>query len=121
MAVLSRGGKEAVTRYRTLAVYAEGTISLLECRLLTGRTHQIRVHLTHAGHPLLGDPLYGSGMPRAARRLPQEIRNAIAGLERQALHAQMLGFLHPKSGRSLFFEAPLPADMRNLTNILELV
>lgn len=121
MAVLRRGGKEAVTRYRTLAVYGEGTISLLECRLLTGRTHQIRVHLTHAGHPLLGDPLYGSGIPRTGRRLREEVRDAIKSLGRQALHARTLGFLHPRGTEKLHFEADLPADLRNLTTLLELL
>lgn len=121
MAVLSRGGKEAVTRYRTLAVYGEGTISLLECRLLTGRTHQIRVHLTHAGHPLLGDPLYGRGIPRSGRQLPEAILEVIKTLGRQALHAQTLGFLHPQDGSKLRFETTLPTDLRNLTRLLELL
>jgi len=121
MAVLSRGGKEAVTRYRTLAVYGEGTISLLECRLLTGRTHQIRVHLTHVGHPLVGDPLYGRGIPRSGRQLPEDLRNAIKNLGRQALHARSLGFEHPQDGRRLEFETPLPPDLRNLTRLLELL
>src|SRR5690625_1207400 len=121
MAVLSRGGKEAVTRYRTLAVYGEGTISLLECRLLTGRTHQIRVHLTHVGHPLVGDPLYGRGIPRSGRPLPEDLRNAIKNLGRQALHARSLGFEHPQDGRRLEFETPLPPDLWNLTRLLELL
>lgn len=121
MAVLGRGGKPAVTRYETLASYAEGTVSLLRCRLLTGRTHQIRVHLTEAGHPLLGDPLYGGGAPRLARRLQPEARAGIEALDHQALHATSLGFVHPGSGESLQFDAELPPDLGNLISVLELI
>jgi len=121
MAVLQRGGKEALTSYRVLASYGEGTISLLECRLHTGRTHQIRVHLSHKGHPLLGDRLYGRGIPRKGRRLPDEVRNAIDALGRQALHARSLGFRHPQTGENLQFKASLPLDLRNLTRLLELL
>ncbi|MDF2096357.1 RluA family pseudouridine synthase [Aquibaculum arenosum] len=121
MAVLRRGGKTAITRYRTIARYAGGTISRLECRLLTGRTHQIRVHLTDAGHSLLGDPVYGGSVQRRMKDLPVELRDAIAELGRQALHARTLGFSHPVSGERLSFQSDLPPDLRNLTTLLELV
>ncbi len=100
MAVVSRG-KPAVTHYRVLERYADATY--VECRLETGRTHQIRVHLASIGHPLVGDPVYGK-------------RNAKPALafDRQALHARRLGLLHPTSHQPLSWEAPLPQDMREL-------
>jgi 23S rRNA pseudouridine1911/1915/1917 synthase len=86
--------------------------ALVECRLATGRTHQIRVHLTSIGHPLIGDQTYGSGrrsgLPEAARVFP-----------RQALHANLIGFNHPLSGGYLEFSSPLPADMAALIAALE--
>ena len=113
MAVLRSGGRRALTRYATEAAYGPAQRPLaarVQCRLETGRTHQIRVHLAHRGAPCLGDPLYGSGQPAAA------VREAIAGsgLARQALHAAILGFVHPVTGERLRFETPLPADMRAL-------
>lgn len=109
----ARGGREAVTRYRVSAVYG-GEICRLLCRLETGRTHQIRAHLAHIGHPLLGDALYGSGFRTRARRLPSPARETAAGLERQALHAWRLGFRHPADGREMRFEADMPEDLRRL-------
>lgn len=99
-------GKHAVTLYRTLE--ALDGAALVECRLETGRTHQVRVHLAHIGHPLLGDPVYG--------RTPAALKPVLArlGFARQALHAASLGFVHPVTGEPLLFEAPLPADMREL-------
>ena len=119
MAVLQRGGKEAITLYRTLKDYGEGTISLLECRLLTGRTHQIRVHLTDRGHPLLGDRLYGRGIPKRGRELPARVLGVIEALRGQALQAKSLAFRHPQTGARLQFEAPLPTELENLTGTLE--
>lgn len=113
MAVLRRGGRAAVTHYRTRAVLADGAASLLECRLETGRTHQIRVHLSEAGHPLVGDPLYGRRRPAVAG-LPAEARAAVEAFPRQALHAATLAFTHPTTGARLAFESPLPADLRDL-------
>jgi 23S rRNA pseudouridine1911/1915/1917 synthase len=111
MGIVTGGGKEAVTHYhvqRALGLRA----SLIECRLATGRTHQIRVHLTHIGHPLIGDQTYGriraSGLPEAARHFP-----------RQALHAYLIGFNHPVSDEYLEFSSPLPADMVALIAALE--
>jgi 23S rRNA pseudouridine1911/1915/1917 synthase len=85
--------------------------SLAECRLETGRTHQIRVHMAHAGHPLLCDALYGGTRRRG---LDEGVRAALALCPRQALHAVALAFVHPVSGAELAFESPLPADMQAL-------
>jgi 23S rRNA pseudouridine1911/1915/1917 synthase len=109
MAVVAASrGKSAVTRYRTERAFG-GHAALLECRLLTGRTHQIRVHLAHVGHPLIGDPVYG-GRTRA---------RAVATFVRQALHARHLGFAHPATGEHLAFDSPLPDDMAALIGTLE--
>ncbi|MEX0922795.1 MAG: RluA family pseudouridine synthase [Rhodovibrionaceae bacterium] len=119
MAVLGHGGREAATAYRSLAAYADGLVSRVECRLRTGRTHQIRVHMSHLGHPLLGDPLYGRKAPAALERLPQAAQQTIAGLGRQALHARTLGFQHPANGEILNFSSPLPPDLSRLIDNLE--
>jgi len=119
MAVLARGGRPATTRYKVRRRLAGGAVALLECRLLTGRTHQIRVHLSHAGHPLLGDPLYGRAPAGCLRRLPEPAQAALRGLGRQALHARTLGFRHPTRGEPLRFESELPRDLKDLTNLLE--
>ena len=113
MAVLRSGGREAVTHYRVEAVYGPPDRPLaarVACRLETGRTHQIRVHMASKGSPCLGDPVYGAGQPAAVVR--EQI--AAAGLERQALHAALLGFVHPITGEALRFETPLPPDMAAL-------
>jgi 23S rRNA pseudouridine1911/1915/1917 synthase len=111
MAVVT-GGKPAVTRASVDEPFA-GQAALLTCRLETGRTHQIRVHLAHIGHPLIGDPVYG-GRRRPGAPLSEAARAAIDGFPRQALHAATLGFVHPVGGARLFFESPLPADMAGL-------
>jgi 23S rRNA pseudouridine1911/1915/1917 synthase len=109
-------GREAVTHYQTEARYgAEGwDITRLVCALETGRTHQIRVHMAHLGHPLVADPLYGSGYATKANRLPEELKAIVQGLGRQALHAAELGFAHPVTGEDMLFEAALPADLTAL-------
>ena len=99
-------GKHAVTHYTTLERLDGAT--LVECRLETGRTHQVRVHLASIGHPLLGDPVYGRTPPRL-RPILQRL-----GFARQALHAAVLGFVHPVSGTALRFNSPAPEDMREL-------
>jgi len=109
MAVLheeNKRGKHAVTHYRLLEALAGA--SLVECRLETGRTHQVRVHMSSIGHPLLGDPVYG--------RAPSRFRPILNQLHfaRQALHAAVLGFIHPVTGAALRFESTLPADMAGL-------
>jgi 23S rRNA pseudouridine1911/1915/1917 synthase len=120
MAVVTRGGKPARTRYRTLQVYGAGLASMLECRLETGRTHQIRVHLSHAGHPIVGDPAYGraAGRRTLLKAVPDAPAAAIAAFPRQALHAFRLGFEHPSTGEHIDFETELPEDMANLAEIL---
>ena len=92
--------------------------SLIECRLETGRTHQIRVHLAHLGHPLLGDAVYGPGFKTKAAQLPPAAREALEGLGRQALHAYLLGLEHPKSGQTLEFRSELPGDLARLHHSL---
>ncbi len=119
MAVLNRGGKAAATRYRVLRDFAGGLASLVECRLLSGRTHQIRVHMSAKGHPLLGDPLYGRAGEARLRGLSEAARAALQDLGRQALHARTLGFRHPAGSESLRFESDLPPDMKRLTASLE--
>ncbi len=116
-----RDGREAITHYLTKQRFGgEGwDITRLECQLETGRTHQIRVHMTHIGHPLVGDPVYAPGFATKINRLPAEPATAIAALGRQALHAAELGFEHPQSGEEMFFEAPLPADMTAVLDALE--
>ena len=121
MAVLRRGGRPAETGYKVLRSFQNGLVSLVECRLKTGRTHQIRVHMAEIGHPLLGDPLYGRGGTgsRRARSLPEAAQAALAALGRQALHARTLGFQHPLTGDALQFESELPPDIGALISSLE--
>ncbi len=114
-AVLFEGGRHAVTRVRLLERF--GTphcLSLVECRLETGRTHQIRVHMAHAGHGLVGDPVYGGKRKLAKNALSDEGMQAVSQFARQALHAASLGFVHPVSNELLSFEADLPADFASL-------
>ena len=118
MAVLARGGKQAMTHYRTLHAW-QTSAALLECRLATGRTHQIRVHMANSGHALIGDPLYLRRVPAVARSLPAGIRQILLDFPRQALHAARLGFVHPVTGGQLSFETPPPADFRSLLAALE--
>jgi 23S rRNA pseudouridine1911/1915/1917 synthase len=118
MAVVRSGGKAALTRYRVLADYG-GVASLLECRLATGRTHQIRVHLASIGHPVMGDPVYGRAATRRKASLPPRARAALDDLGRQALDAYLLGFEHPVSAEPLQFSRTFPRDFKNLMISLE--
>jgi 23S rRNA pseudouridine1911/1915/1917 synthase len=118
MAVRSHGGKTALTRYATMRVW-HGGVALLECRLATGRTHQIRVHLAASGHPVVGDPVYLRRVPAAARSVPEPARSRLLDFPRQALHAARLGFRHPRTGEALSFETPVPADFAALVGVLE--
>ncbi len=118
MAVNVNDGRHAVTRFKRIADL--GPCSLVECRLETGRTHQIRVHLTHLGHPLVGDQTYGRQRTPPAS-LDQTIRDALSGFPRQALHAKTLGFLHPITKEDLRFESALPDDLAGLVKALEAI
>ena len=116
-------GREAITHFEVTRTF-EGTdgrplVSQLLCTLETGRTHQIRVHMTHMGHPLLGDHLYGGGFKTKATHLGAAARAALTALDRQALHAALLGFEHPATGETMRFESPLPEDMALLATALE--
>jgi 23S rRNA pseudouridine1911/1915/1917 synthase len=116
-----RDGREAITHYAVEFRHgAEGwDITRLRCELETGRTHQIRVHMAHIGHPLVADPLYAPGYATKVNRLPEELRTIVQSLGRQALHAAELGFEHPVTGDEMFFEAPLPRDLQLLAKALE--
>jgi 23S rRNA pseudouridine1911/1915/1917 synthase len=111
-------GRTAITHWEVLERYAgadqKGVASLVECRLETGRTHQIRVHLAAIGHPLLGDSVYGPGFKTKASQLPGRARDALAALDRQALHAHILVLEHPVTGELLHFRSELPADLAAL-------
>jgi 23S rRNA pseudouridine1911/1915/1917 synthase len=118
MAVVGEGrGRPALTRYRVERAF-KTKAALIECRLATGRTHQIRVHLAHFGHPLIGDPVYGTRAGRAVAR-SCEVGARIAAFPRQALHARRLGFTHPAGAGQLEFDSPLPADLHALLSDLE--
>ena len=120
-AVLFQGGRHAVTRARTVERFGNpAVLALMECWLETGRTHQIRVHLSHAGHGLVGDPTYGGKRKLPKRALPDIAAEAVAAFPRQALHAAVLGFDHPVSGEVMRFESPIPKDMAELLDALRL-
>jgi len=123
MGVLRSGGKAARTHYKVIEVYGDPArpfASLVECRLETGRTHQIRVHMTQLGHPLIGDPVYGRARTPPRPKSEEEARAyaAAAGFSRQALHAWLLGFQHPSLHKTLRFTSELPTDLSNLVAAL---
>jgi 23S rRNA pseudouridine1911/1915/1917 synthase len=106
-----------VTHWRVVETFGRGKepiASRIACTLETGRTHQVRVHLAHIGHPLIGDPLYGQGFKSKLRKLPEPLQGKLAALNRQALHAEQLAFVHPISGTLLKFNSPLPADLAEI-------
>lgn len=134
MAVLKAGGRIAITHYaveRTFGGPKRGDLrragsqepkpvaSLVRCRLETGRTHQVRVHMAHKGTPLIADPLYGTGYSSRIRALPETVAAAIIALNRQALHAAVLAFSHPATGKLMTFESELPGDMVKVSQALE--
>ena len=118
MAIVASGGREAITHFRVAERYGfrrkPAVAALLDCRLETGRTHQIRVHLASIGHPLIGDRTYGAGFATKAALLPEPARGLAEAFPRQALHAWLLGFEHPATGEEMRFERPPPTDMATL-------
>ena len=108
-------GKFSVTHWRIMEEYRH--LSLLECRLETGRTHQIRVHLSSIGHPVLGDGVYGR-FRQFARHYPENLRQILAEFSGQALHAKTLGFVHPRTNKHIHFDSQLPKDMQSVTSAL---
>jgi len=118
-AVVAHGGRHAVTRARVVEAFGvPPALSLVDCWLETGRTHQIRVHLAHAGHGLVGDPTYGGRRKAGGKALGPVAAAAVDGFARQALHAATLGFVHPVTGADLHFESPLPPDLAALVAVL---
>ena len=115
---IRRDGREAITHWEMLERYPEFGAGLVECRLETGRTHQIRVHLASIGSPLLGDAVYGASHRTKASKLSDNARAALEALDRQALHAAVLGFAHPTTGETLLFESEPPADLARLIEAL---
>jgi 23S rRNA pseudouridine1911/1915/1917 synthase len=112
-------GRHAVTRARVLETFGMPVqVSLVECRLETGRTHQIRVHMAHAGHGLIGDPVYGGRRKVAKGALSDDAMASVTGFDRQALHAAVLGFVHPVTKEDMRFEAALPDDMAQMLTLL---
>jgi len=114
--VARSGGRSALTRYALKDRFGNSA-SLLTCRLETGRTHQIRVHMAHIGHPLIGDSLYGAGFLTKSETLPAGLKAAVRAFRRQALHARLLGFRHPRTDVSLQFETDWPTDLTNLVEL----
>lgn len=117
MTTCEAGGKEAVTLYSLKSIYLRGAMSLIECKLQTGRTHQIRVHMEYINHPIFGDQSYGNNM-RKFNGLPKDLKEELAFFKRQALHASRIKFIHP-NGEEMEFSADLPEDFAKLLNIIE--
>jgi 23S rRNA pseudouridine1911/1915/1917 synthase len=113
MAIVQRGGKSALTTYKTVESFGAGA-SLVECRLATGRTHQIRVHMAAIEHPVIGDPVYGRATAARLKALGPAGAAAVQALNRQALHATVLGFRHPATGEPMRWTVGLPADVANV-------
>ncbi|EFO31571.1 ribosomal large subunit pseudouridine synthase D [Roseibium sp. TrichSKD4] len=123
IAVVKTAGRHAITRWQVKERFGEkdteALASLMECRLETGRTHQIRVHMAHIGHPLIGDMDYGAGFKTKTKRLEDPLKTTINTFTRQALHAGLLAFAHPVSGETLRFESPFPTDFNALLSTLQ--
>ncbi|MEQ1899809.1 MAG: RluA family pseudouridine synthase [Devosia sp.] len=115
-----KDGREAITHYAVESRHGgEGwDITRIRCELETGRTHQIRVHMAHIGHPIVADPLYASGFATKSNRLPEPLKSLVNGLGRQALHAAELGFEHPETGEEMLFAAQLPPDLEQISEAL---
>ncbi len=131
MAAVKAGGRTAITNYETLHTYRLAAsspkgrgnnplaLSVVRCSLETGRTHQVRVHMAHIGTPIAGDSVYGAGFASKAQALPPEAAGALSQMGRQALHAAVLRFRHPVTGKLLAFESDLPGDIANLCETFE--
>ena len=113
MAIVSRGGREALTQYKVQERFGDA-VSLIQCKLATGRTHQIRVHMTHIGHPIVGDATYGRAPARKLRSLPMDTAQAISDANRQLLHAGTLGFRHPSTEAVMSFDSDLPVEFETI-------
>ncbi len=118
MRVVKDSGKWAATNYKVVEVLVGGAISKVICKLETGRTHQIRVHMLHKKNPIIGDPIYGRSLNHNLNSLSELQREAVLQFSRQALHAQNLSFVHPMAGEELSFFAPMPDDMLKLYDML---
>ena len=114
---VSENGKDAITHYRVIDRFANHTH--VKAILETGRTHQIRVHLSHIGYPLIGDPIYG-GKLRFPKKASDELKNALKSFGRQALHSKKLTLIHPGTGKSMTWKTELPEDMRQLIDVLNI-
>ncbi len=125
IAVTKSGGRNAITHWQVRERFgpmgAAPLAALMTCRLETGRTHQIRVHMSHIGHPLIGDADYGAHFKTKSARLPEDIRAVVDAFPRQALHAGLLAFAHPVSGETLRFESPLPEDLAGLIGAIRTI
>ena len=120
MTVKRDKGKSAITNYKTIKIFHNSNlpkISLLECRLETGRTHQIRVHMNFKGNPVIGDKSYGKNKKKF-KAINKNVEINLNSFNRQALHAKFLGFVHPKTGEDIYFEAERPLDFDNLVKSL---
>ncbi len=125
MGIMMTSGREAVTHYRVRDKY-EGAVAMLECKLQTGRTHQIRVHMQHIKHPLIGDPLYGLPDQEGTALLKragyeEDVITQIMAFKRQALHAAEIGFIHPRSSEEMHFTCAMPDDLQNIENCLKTI
>ncbi|XVN43613.1 MAG: RluA family pseudouridine synthase [Candidatus Rickettsia vulgarisii] len=113
MTILKFGGKEAITSYKTEEIFFNGLISMIECKLTTGRTHQIRVQLSHLQHSIVGDQTYGHNN-RKINQASDAVKQKLINFKRQALHSWYISFTHPVSGKLLEFQSPLPKDIAEI-------
>lgn len=119
MAIMRTGGRTAITNYAVQKIYFDGSLSIVECKLDTGRTHQIRVHLASIGHSIIGDATYG-GRKRSLGDVNDKIKATVNDFPRQALHSYKISFIHPVSEEEMEFEIDLPEDIKNLENIISI-
>lgn len=117
MAIMRTGGRTAITNYAVQKIYFDGALSMVECKLDTGRTHQIRVHLASIGHSIIGDATYG-GRKTSLGNVDNKIKAAVNDFPRQALHSYKIGFIHPVSKEEMEFEIGLPEDMKDLERVI---